>query len=60
MASNAKTRKRSKKNETKRDGKFVKLLCDIDKVLSTGDLPSHYVGGGQPFTRGKKAFAKST
>ena len=54
MASNAKTRKRSKKNKEKRDGKFVKLLSDIDKILSTGDLPSHYVAGGQPFTRGKK------
>ncbi len=60
MASNKKTRKRGKKNRAKQDDKFVKLLCDIDKVLSTGDLPSHYVGGGQPFTRGKKAFAKST
>lgn len=53
MASNAKTRKRGKENKGKRDAAFVKLLCDIDKVLSTGDLPSHYVGGGQPFTRGK-------
>lgn len=53
MASNAKTRKRSKENKARADGKFVKLLCDIDKVLSTGDLPSHYVAGGQPFTRGK-------
>ncbi len=60
MASNAKSRKRSKKNEAKRDGKFVKLLTDIDKVLSTGDLPSHYVGGGQPFTRGKTKPTKST
>lgn len=60
MASNSKSRKRSKTNKVKQDTKFVKLLCDIDKVLSTGDLPSHYVAGGQPFTRGKKAFAKST
>lgn len=54
MASNAKSRKRSKENKERRAGKFVKLLVDINKVLSTGDLPSHYVGGGQPFTRGKK------
>ncbi len=59
MASNKKSRKRSKKNVAKRDGKFVKLLDDIDKVLSTGDLPSHYVGGGQPFTRGKKTVDRS-
>ena len=54
MASNAKARDRSKANSVKRDTKFVKLLCDIDKILSTGDLPTHYVARGQPFTRGKK------
>lgn len=59
MASNAKTRKRSKTNKTKADSKFGKLLCDIDKVLSTGDLPSHYVGGGQAFTRGNTKSTKS-
>lgn len=54
MASNSKSRARSKENKAKGDAKFEKVLADIRKVLSTGDLPSHYVGGGQPFTRGKK------
>lgn len=53
MASNAKSRQRSKANKAKGDSKFTKMLTDIKKVLSTGDLPSHYVAGGQPFTRGK-------
>lgn len=55
MASNKKSQARSKANKAKGDAKFVKTLVDIDKVLSTGDLPSHYVAGGQPFTRGKKS-----
>lgn len=54
MASNKKSQARSKANKAKGDAKFEKVLSDIRKITSTGDLPSHYVGGGQPFTRGKK------
>ena len=53
MATNAKIKARKAKRDKKSDAKFVKLLGDIQKVMNTGDMPSHYVGGGQPFTRGK-------
>ena len=51
MASNAKSKARSKANKDKRDGKFVKLLSDIHKVIDVEELRPHYVGSGQDFTR---------
>ena len=54
MASNAKTLARKEKGVKKSAAWWAKFHRDIHKVVSTGDLPSHYVGGGQSFTRGKK------
>lgn len=53
MASNSKIKARKIKRDNKSDSKFARMLGDIRKILNTGDLPKHYVGSGQPFTRGK-------
>ena len=53
MASNAKTKERKEKRGRKRVSQWTKMMRDIAKVRATGRFPSHYVGGGQPFTRGK-------
>lgn len=54
MANNANTRQRKNDKKKKDVAWLTKFRRDVDKVLSTGDLPSHYVGGGQAFTRGKE------
>ena len=53
MAGNAKTRARKDKAKDKSVRWLTRFRRDIEKVFSTGDVPSHYVGGGQAFTRGK-------
>ncbi len=55
MAGNAKTR--AKKDAAAKKGVIwlTKFRRDVDKIFSTGDLPKHYVGSGQAFTRGKKS-----
>ena len=55
MASNAKTEERKAKNKKKRVDWLTRFDRDMEKIRSTGDAPNHYVGGGQPFTRGKPA-----
>ena len=54
VASNTKTKTRKVKATDRNVRWLTKFRSDVDKVLSTGDLPSHYVGGGQAYTRGKK------
>ena len=54
MASNAKIRARKAKVTAKRANWLSKFRRDIYKIWSTGDVPTHYVGGGQPYTKGKK------
>ena len=54
MASNAKTRARKEKAKDKSVRWLTRFRRDIEKVFSTGDVPTHYVGGGQAYTRGKK------
>ena len=54
MANNVKTKARKAKRVKKQVRWLTKFQTDIDKILSTGELPSHYFGGGQPFTRGKE------
>ena len=54
MAGNAKTRARKVKATDKSRRWLTRFRRDVDKVLSTGELPTHYVGGGQAFTTGKK------
>ncbi len=53
MASNKKTEARKADREDKKARWLIKFRSDVGKVLDTGDLPSHYVGGGQAFTRGR-------
>lgn len=55
MASNAKIQARKAKNSRKRVDWLIRFQRDIEKIRSTGDTPTHYVGSGQPFTRGKPA-----
>lgn len=55
VASNTKTRTRKVKTTDRNVRWLTKFRSDVDKVLSTGDLPTHYVGGGQAYTRGKKS-----
>lgn len=54
MASNKKVKERSANRKKKSDDKFTKLLTDVDKVLSTGDVVNHRVARGQAFTTGKR------
>lgn len=53
MASNAKTKERKAKRDSRRQAAWSKMRKDINKVRATGGFPTHYVGGGQPYTRGK-------
>ncbi len=53
MASNSKTRARKTKLANKNARWLTKFRRDIDKVFSTGETPTHYVGGGQAYTKGK-------
>jgi hypothetical protein len=54
MAGNAKTRARKDKAKDKSVRWLSRFRRDIDKILSTGDVPTHYVGGGQAYTKGKQ------
>ncbi len=53
MASNKKTEARKTDRVAKQRRWLTKFSSDVGKVFDTGDLPSHYVGGGQAFTRGR-------
>ena len=53
MASNAKIKARKEKTVAKREAASSKFVDDLNKIRKTGAFPIHYVGGGQPFTRGK-------
>ncbi len=53
MASNAKTKARKVKGEAKKVNWLNQFQRDMDKIRSTGDFPNHYVGGGQPYTKGR-------
>lgn len=59
MASNAKTRARTEKGAAKKVNWWAKFNADMEKIRSTGDFPTHYVGGGQAYTKGKKTCRPS-
>ena len=55
MASNARTEEKKKTRALKAARWQKKFFSDLEKIRSTGDFPSHYVGGGQPYTKGREA-----
>ena len=55
MASNTKTRARKEKSDAKKVTWWAKFNADMEKIRTTGDFPTHYVGGGQAYTKGRSS-----
>lgn len=53
MAGNAKTKARKAKGLARKATWLSRFQRDMEKIRSTGDFPTHYVGGGQAYTKRK-------